>query len=214
MFRIAWVVGAPTFGARFVGFCQQRLDLPRLDNDDGRNMVRLEPHEVPSGSDWKGLCRALVASGRINHIEHSILTADPLHASGPTPTHLYLLRLRWSSALPGTGSRIPDTTLGITVMAAGTLRLLRVQDHMRRLGLATEFMRLLINRHAVAAVDIRSGYYGLDGVCLDRHARRLQQWLQRTLDLASHRHRALTDVDRARRQAERERSARPSDSDR
>src|SRR5690606_40766983 len=31
MFRIAWIIGAPMIGARFVAFCQQRLDLPRSE---------------------------------------------------------------------------------------------------------------------------------------------------------------------------------------
>jgi len=64
-------------------------------------------------------------------------------------------------------------------------------------------MRLLINRHAVTAVDIRGGHYGLGGICLDRHARRLQAWLERTLALARHRHRARTNADWARRRIER-----------
>lgn len=196
MFRIAWVVGAPTFGARFVSFCQQRLGLPRLDNDGPKRMLRLDRHEVAADGDWAGLCRRLMAEGRINHVEHSILTSGPL--ASPAPTHLFLLRLRWSSVLARTSHRIPDTTLGVAVVSGRTLRLLRVQDHVRRLGLATEFMRLLINRHVVTAVDIRGGHYGIGGICLDRHARRLQAWLQRTLALARHRHQARSDAARAR----------------
>ena len=201
VFRIAWVVAAPTLGTRFVSFCQQRLGLPRLDNDGQTRMLRLERHQPGDGEDWRGLCRRLLATGAINHVEHSILASAPLDS--PPPTDLYLLRLRWSSVLARTGSRIPDTTLGVAAVSGRTLRLLRVQDHVRRLGLATEFMRLLINRHAVTAVDIRGGHYGLGGICLDRHARRLQAWLERTLALARHRHRARTNADWARRRIER-----------
>src|SRR5690606_13484062 len=99
--------------------------------------------------------------------------------------------------LARTSHRIPDTTLGVAVVSGRTLRLLRVQDHVRRLGLATEFMRLLINRHVVTAVDIRGGHYGIGGICLDRHARRLQAWLQRTLALARPRDQARPEAARA-----------------
>lgn len=211
MFRIAWVVGAPTFGARFVAFCQQRLDLPWLDNDGDHDVLRVEAHRVPEGGDWKGLCRTLLAGGTINHVEHSILVSEPLdppprapkrgreRGQAPLPDQLYALRLRWSSVLAGTDTSIPDTTLAVAVMSGGTLRLLRVQDHVRRLGLATGFMRRLINTQAVTAVDIRAGHYGLGGICRNRHADRLQAWLQRTLDLARHRHRMANEANLAKR---------------
>ena len=208
MFRIAWVVGAPTFGARFVAFCQQRLGLPWLGSDGDHHVLRIEPHPVPEGGDWKGLCRTLLAAGTINHVEHSILVSGPLDPTAqasknrtpaPPPDRLYALRLRWSSVLAGTDTRIPDTTLAVAVMAGGTLRLLRVQDHVRRLGFATEFMHRLINTQALASVDIRDGHYGLGGICRRRHADRLQAWLQRSLDLARHRHRMANEANLARR---------------
>jgi len=204
-------VGAPTFGARFVAFCQQRLGLPWLDGDGDHDVLRIESHRVPEGSDWKGLCRTLLASGTINHVEHSILVSEPLdppprapkHGSereqAPSPDQLYALRLRWSSVLAGTDTSIPDTTLAVAVMSGGTLRLLRVQDHVRRLGLATGFMRRLINTHAVTSVDIRAGHYGLGGICRNRHANRLQAWLQCSLDLARHRHRMANEANLAKR---------------
>ncbi|HRO28241.1 MAG TPA: hypothetical protein PLD19_12515, partial [Luteimonas sp.] len=206
MFRIAWIIGAPTLGARFVAFCQQRLDLPRLDNDDEDkgHALRLEKHVVPEGGDWQGLCNALMADGRLNHVEHSILLSDPVDKHAVRPTHLYLLRLKWSAVLARTGTGMDDSTFGVAAMAEGTLRLLRVQDHVRRLGLATEFMRLLINREAVAAVDIRGGYYGLGGVCRHRRAAQVQAWLEGALDLARKRQRARNDAARAKRETRRE----------
>jgi hypothetical protein len=201
MFRIAWAVGAPTFGARFVAFCQQRLRLPRLD--DGEKVVDLRRRTVAEGEHWQGLCGRLLAAGEINHVEHSILTSDPLR--DPPPRDVYLLQLRWASVLGRTAHRIPDTTLAIAALSGRTLRLLRVQDHVRGMGLATELMRQLINEQAVADVDIRPGHYGVGGVCLERNARPLRQWLQRTLGLALHRHRSLSAANRARRQVQAER---------
>lgn len=215
MFRIAWIVGAPTFGARFVAFCQQRLDLPRLDNDgeDRRRVLRLERHPVPPGGDWQGLCDALMAQGTINHVEHAILLSDPLTKHAVRPTHLYVLRLKWSAVLARTATAMPDTTLGVAAMAEGTLRLMRVQDHVRRLGLATEFLRLLINREVLEAVDIRPGYYGLGGVCRNRRAAQVQAWLEQALAVARKRQRARNDAARARRETRRARRMGPPPAD-
>ncbi|MGJ4803428.1 hypothetical protein ACQYVW_09320 [Luteimonas sp. SDU82] len=207
MFRIAWIVGSPMIGARFVAFCQQRLDLPRLDNeaDDQPRVLRLEKHAPAAGEDWRGMCDRLAAQGTINHVEHSILLCDPLCAHAVRPSHLYLLRLHWPAVIAGDAGALTDTTLGIATMAEGTLRLLRIQDHVRRLGLATEFMRLLINRQVVEAVDIRGGWYGLAGVCRNRSAARVQRWLEDALALARRRKRARGDAINAARQARRAR---------
>src|SRR5690606_17412 len=106
-----------------------------------------------------------------------------------------------SAVLPGTEAGHADTTLGIAAMAEDTLRLLRIQDHLRRLGLATEFMRLLLNRQLIEAVDIRGGWYGLGGVCRNRTARQVQLWMEDALALARRRKRARRDAVRARREA-------------
>lgn len=182
MFRIAWTVGAPTFGARFVAFCEQRLDLPRLSNDDrAQRMLRIEDASPAEGVDWVAHCAALMAQAKINHIEHGILTADTLLRGESAPDRLFLLRLRWKNVMARTGTRIPDSTLGIAVLSGGTLRLLRVQDHVRRMGLATEFIRLLVDRQPIADVDVRAGYYGLAGVCRTGTARTVSAWLQAAL---------------------------------
>ncbi|MCW5581105.1 MAG: cytochrome b/b6 domain-containing protein [Luteimonas sp.] len=209
MFRIAWILGAPTFGARFVAFCQQRLELPRLDNDaeDRQRVLRVDDLSPAAGGDWKTQCDQLLADGAINHVEHSILLSDPMRKGEGAPTRLFALRLKWSSVLAGTDVRFPDTTLGVAALSGGTLRLLRIQDHVRRLGLASEFMRLLINRSVVEGVDIRGGHYGLGGVCRNRRAAQVQAWLESVLALAHKRQRARNDAARARREAHRMRLA-------
>jgi hypothetical protein len=166
MFRVTWAVGAPTFGARFVAFCEQRLQLPRLDNHDkDHRALRIEVVSPANGVTWTQHCDQLVNDGRINHVEHGILLSDPmLSDAAAQPTQLFLLRLRWTTVLSRSGTRIPDTTLGIAALAGNTLRLLRVQDHVRRMGLAGAFMRLLIDQCPIENVDIRSGHYGLAGV--------------------------------------------------
>ena len=206
MFRVTWAVGAPTFGARFVAFCEQRLQLPRLDNDDkDQRALRIEAASPADGVTWAQHCDRLADDGRINHVEHGILLSDAMLKDAATPTRLFLLRLRWTTVLSRTGTRIPDTTLGIAVLAGDTLRLLRVQDHVRRLGLGAEFMRLLMDRVAIEAVDIRSGHYGLDGICRNRTAREIAGQLETLRLLAIKRKRARNDSSRGKRIANRKR---------
>lgn len=206
MFRVTWAVGAPTFGARFVAFCEQRLQLPRLDNDDrDHRALRIEEASPADGTTWAQHCDRLADDGRINHVEHGILLSDAMLKEAATPTQLFLLRLRWTTVLSRTGTRIPDTTLGIAVLADDTLRLLRVQDHVRRLGLGAEFMRLLMDRVPIEAMDIRSGHYGLDGVCRNRTAREIAGQLEALRLLAIKRKRARNDSTRGKRIANRQR---------
>ncbi len=206
MFRVTWAVGAPTFGARFVAFCELRLQFPRLDNDDkDRPALRIEEVSPAAGVPWTQHCNQLVEDGRINHVEHAILLSDPMvKDAAARPTHLFLLRLRWATVLSRTGTRIPDSTLGVAALAGRTLRLLRVQDHVRQLGLGAEFMRLLMDKSPMDAIDIRSGHYGLAGVCRNRTARELNERLEALRLNALKRKRARNDAARSRRIAARE----------
>ncbi len=208
MFRVTWAVGAPTFGARFVAFCEQRLQLPRLDNHDkDHRALRIEVVSPANGVTWTQHCDQLVNDGRINHVEHGILLSDPmLSDTAAQPTQLFLLRLRWTTVLSRSGTRIPDTTLGIAALAGNTLRLLRVQDHVRRMGLAGTFMRLLIDQCPIENVDIRSGHYGLAGVCRNRTARDVAERLETLRRLALKHKRARNDSTRSKRIANRQRT--------
>lgn len=185
MFRIAWTIGAPTSGSRFIAFCQQRLDMPRIDNrdKDQRNVLRLLDVSPDADADWATHVPSLAEQGLINHIEESMLLSEPVQRKDEqTPDRLLLLRLRWSNVLAAVDADLPDTTLGIAVLGERQLRLLRVQGHLRHLGLGTEFMRILLQREPVEGVDIRGGYYGLAGVCRNRVARELGAYLRDMLE--------------------------------
>lgn len=206
MFRVTWAVGAPTFGARFVAFCELRLQMPRLDNDDkDKPGLRIMDVSPAAGTAWAQHCRQLVDEGRINHIEHAILLSDPmLKDAEARPTQLFLLRLRWGTVLARTGTSIPDTTLGVAAVSGKVLRLLRVQDHIRQLGLGAEFMRLLMDKCPIDTVDIRGGHYGLAGVCRNRTARDVSEQLEALRQRALKRKRARNDATRGKRIANRE----------
>lgn len=170
IFRIAWAVGAPTYGRAFVTFCELRLDLPRLDG-----MVVLR-EESPDGCDWREHCDRLARDGRVNHIELEILKSDAILAcADPSRLRLKLLRMRWLPTRRPADGDIRESTVGVAVLEGDTLRLLRVEDHLRRMGLGDEFMRRLIADCEVRSVDIRPGRYGSVAAVTAGDARRAQQ---------------------------------------
>jgi hypothetical protein len=61
---------------------------------------------------------------------------------------------------------------------------LRVQDHLRKLGLGAEFMRLLVARAELRNVDVGSGHYGVIGVVTHRDAAALRAELEKLLQQA------------------------------
>ncbi|MEO8671962.1 MAG: hypothetical protein ABI411_11655 [Tahibacter sp.] len=178
MFRIVWAASMPTYGARFVTFCEMRLDLPRLNDT-----VRVEELPRPTGSSWAHHCDELARQGVINHIEQDILLSRALGIDDTLPSNprLFALRLKWRGVIARGGARLRDTTLGIAVVEGTSLRVLRVQDHLRKMGLGAEFMRRLIASVKVLDVEIRSGHYGAVGVYTNRDAQSLQNDLAKLL---------------------------------
>ncbi|HEY0180064.1 MAG TPA: hypothetical protein VGC30_10590, partial [Dokdonella sp.] len=137
VFRVAWAVGAPTFGRRFVGFCELRLDLPRLNSAVGVAELPRLP-----GTSWKAHCDALADDGRINHVERGILLSEAIASgAGREALRVLVMRMEWASVLGRSAGDVADSTVAVAVLDGGTLRLLRVQDHLRRMGLGAEFMR-------------------------------------------------------------------------
>lgn len=198
MFRIAWTIGAPGLGVRFVTFCQQRLAMPRLEQRDGHgDVLRLCDVSPAADVDWAQHCQALAEAGMINHVEASLLRSAPVWRDpGERPQRLLLLRLRWSRVLPTVDGRLPETTLGVAVLGQGRLRLLRIQGHLRQLGLGTEFMRILLRREPIEGIDIRGGDYGLGGV---HHAHAVAARLQRMWQRSQHWRRTPTGVESPRK---------------
>lgn len=179
MFRIAWAASAPTYGARFVAFCQTALDLPHLSD-----IVRVDELPLPPTFAWQQHIDALAETGALNHIEHGMLLSEPMGLRHEPNARLFVLRLKWRSVLSRTEERLHDTTLGIAIVVGTTLRVLRVQDHLRKLGLGAEFMRLLVARAELRNVDVASGHYGVVGVVTHRDAAALQAELEKLLQQA------------------------------
>ena len=172
IFRVAWAVGAPTFGRRFVGFCELRLDMPRLNS-----AVGIAELARPPGVSWQAHCDALADDGRINHVERGILLSDAIAAGvDHAALRLVAMRMEWGSVLGRSAGDLPDSTVAIAVVEGRTLRLLRVQDHLRRMGLGAEFMRRLAAR--IDAVDVRAGSYGEGGIATPREAAEFKTYLE------------------------------------
>jgi len=159
IFRIAWAVGAPTFGRSFVSFCELRLDMPRLSD-----VVRAE-EDSPGNIGWPAHCDALAGDGRVNHVERSILVSEPItRESCAEKLRIFLMKLDWKAVVQsGDEGRPDDTTCGVAVLCGNTLRMLRVQDHLRQMGLGLAFMRSVAAVARDIEVDVPSGDYGLVG---------------------------------------------------
>lgn len=182
MFRIAWGASSPTYGTRFVTFCETRLGLPSLDTS-----VQVVEQKPAAGMGWAQFCNTLADDGIINHVEHGILVADILGAATNTQGRLFVLRLRWDRILVRTRQAPRDTTLGIAYINGNTLHVLRIQDHLRKLGLGAEFMRLLRAQVKFGGVEVRHGHYGPVGVCTGNSAQAFTVYLKRLLVQANQR---------------------------
>lgn len=171
MFRIAWAASAPTYGARFVAFCEMRLDLPRI-----HDAVRVDEMPLTADPSWRTQIDALADAGVINHIEQGILRSDAFDVPGAaSKPRLFVLRMNWTDVLARTTDTVADSTLGIAVVDGRVLRVLRIQDHLRKLGLGAEFMRRLLEQVAVAEVAVREGDYGPAGALTARDAAAVQE---------------------------------------
>jgi hypothetical protein len=189
-FRVAWAIGAPTFGRGFVTFCELRLGLTRLDD-----VLIVRDYAPEPGVDWAGFCAALAGNGTINHVESSVLTSSALNEDAdPKRFTLLLLRMKWAPMLKELGGSSKESTLGIAVLEGATLRVLRIQDHLRRMGLGAEFVRRLIMKRRVEAVDVRKGHYGVVGVLGERESREAQRRLECVLARANRIHRERSET--------------------
>lgn len=170
-FRLAWAISLPDLGRRFATFSEMRLGLPRMDD-----AVRVDRIDLPAAGSPDD-DRQFAARERINFAELGILRSASLNENGDIDA-IYALRLVWRKVLARPPEGIPDLTLGIAAMSGTRLRMFRIQDHLRKLGLGAEFMRLLLARQKVDGVAIGPGHYGAIGVLTRHEARELEGRLE------------------------------------
>jgi len=194
VFRVAWVLGVQNHGAAFVGFCEQRLGLPRI-----HDALRVERITVDGPEALAARALELEQAGRINRLEAGILGSSALR-EGERVDAVHLLRLRWSLVLPD-ASGMPEglLTLGIAATARNRLVLFRIRGHLRRIGLGGAFMRALMNTQAIARVALAAGHYGVLGVVRRSQAQRFEQRTRALFEDARRERRARTRVARRER---------------
>ncbi len=174
-FRVAWALSAQTFGSRFVGFCEARVGIPRMVD-----AVGLEPIDLQADKGLAEQAATLHEDGKINAVELGVLGSAAVAHSGPAH-RLYRLRLHWSHFLAEGGDRTVDPSLGIALVQESTLLLFRIQDHVRRLGLGSVFMRRLLAVQSIDKVAIAGGDYGPVGLLSDAEREAMQAQLSRML---------------------------------
>ncbi|HET6807352.1 MAG TPA: hypothetical protein VFH59_18100 [Frateuria sp.] len=162
VFRIAWAVGSPTYGKPFVTFCELRFGLPALDME---RITTLRHVDLDPAWSWEHTCKALLDERDINSLEYAVLLAAPLAEAVADARqgerHIFLLRLDWSEVMMRAHSSLKQTTVGVAVLVDGKLRVLRIQDHVRQMGLASVFIRNITRRNVrFDGVEIRPGDYG------------------------------------------------------
>ncbi|HRQ63494.1 MAG TPA: hypothetical protein PKZ76_01280 [Xanthomonadaceae bacterium] len=172
-FRLSWALSAQTYGARFVSFCETRIGIPRMASE-----VRVRYIGRKEGQPLDALANTLVGEGEISAIEAGALSSATL-ASADAVDALFVLKLRWRNFLPDAPVELKEMTMGVAAIAGGTLVFFRIRDHLRRMGLGTEFMRRLIAQRRIAEVAIRAGHYGAVGVLTNTEAQKLIEQLEK-----------------------------------
>jgi hypothetical protein len=146
MLRATYAICCSTFGARFQTFCARRLDL-----EPGRPHVVSRPVEGPVDA-------LLDAAGQRNELNfYEIELIRRAAAEGVPFDEVHLLRLRVDDPSQAIANPAAAPALEFTFGFALTYRdefvYFRVQDHLRRMGLARDALRKLCEDGRYAAVS-------------------------------------------------------------
>jgi predicted acylesterase/phospholipase RssA len=150
MLRVTWAVTASTFGARFQVFCRRRLGLEVGE-------VRVERESLPTGgSRLSKLLELPAVTGRLNFLEQRLMR-DMVERHRDTDTLLVLrlgVRDPSGTSVGGEEDEAAEIqfTFGFALARGRELLYLRVQDHLRKMGLARAALRRLVREDLVRGV--------------------------------------------------------------
>jgi hypothetical protein len=147
MVRATWAVTASTFGARFQTFCRRRLGF-----EPGQ--LELEEHQLAAPIPEATLAE-LTGDGRLNFLEETLVREFCARNTGEwAPDRLFVCRMAVGdpTAAPGDADAF-RFTFGFALTRGDTLLFLRVQDHLRRMGLGRQALRRLVREHGVTEVE-------------------------------------------------------------
>ncbi|MFO0725850.1 MAG: patatin-like phospholipase family protein [Myxococcota bacterium] len=146
MFRVSWAIIASTTGARFQAFCQRRLDLGLSPGGSSTLSLQRSPRAAlsevvaPSGLEGKSC---------LNFFECAILdrlkTMDHQQRADPS-WQVVAIQVQVSDPTDHSGVAAFQFTVGFGLILGKELVYFRVQDHLRKMGLARRGLRLLIQQ--------------------------------------------------------------------
>jgi hypothetical protein len=146
MLRVTWSVTAATYGARFQTFCRERLDL-----DIGSVQVHPTTKEDLNPVEQDFVARRRESRPPSARQFHAV----KLHVPNPVST-------------PAKKETI-EFTVGFAIVENGRLVYLRVQDHLRKMGLAREALQYMIEHAVIGDLDLmRDDEESDDGATLKR----------------------------------------------
>lgn len=218
MFRLVWALTLQTRGSRFVHFCERRLEMPRLDDFLQVDWVKIIPshamrsrrHAARSEQKAMRSRRALLRLhsceqyrlGNINFLEKNLLCSPTVmnRVGGTQGFKWGILKFSMEKFLKkGTAIRhkAPELPVGVVLLTLGstqtkrptwTISILRVHDHLRRMGLGLAFVREVLARtigdgqDLLENADIVSGDCGtvlgtVTALTAAKHNKRLRRFL-------------------------------------
>jgi hypothetical protein len=163
MFRVTYAMTASTYGARFQSFCRRHLELEPLkhiaaDNPLNVGQLRMSPDTIESTLNANGLnfleirIAELLLKGGILTKEDSIVSLVSRTENSADPS--MHLALNFGFAVIG---QVAVEAEGLKLERpayVSTLRYLRVQDHLRRMGLARRALRQLISDRKICLTEL------------------------------------------------------------
>ena len=143
MFRLTWAISASTYGARFQRFCERRVNLTL-----GEIEVSELPAKPPSAAGSLGdLLQQAQKDLVLNVVEAELI--EKFQKEHPvTALGIYLLQLVVKD--PMNKDQSTRFTFGFALVdEKKNLVYLRVQDHVRKMGLARQAIKELIRAHGI-----------------------------------------------------------------
>ena len=151
MMRKTWAISAPTYGARFQVFCQERFGFPKQTNVELGAGIEIQVSNISKGiEDARKI-------GLLNDIEVGLIGAilrhrlnqpkiDPPNTIVIIPFQIVVPRL------PGStdghhGSNLMQFPFGFALIVDDKIGYFRVQNHLRKAGLGRQALEELLFRH-------------------------------------------------------------------
>ncbi|MEJ2790542.1 MULTISPECIES: hypothetical protein [unclassified Pseudoxanthomonas] len=171
IFRLTWALTLQTRGSRFVHFCERRLEIPRINHFVKLELLSTQTRQMGS-KGW--LRRFLVAArgfhrrGKINFLECALLCSPTvMRTVGDSSSYwLGIATIKMGEFLAEGGSTsnvVDELPVGIVLMTrentsttAWSIKIFRIQDHLRRMGIGLAVMQSLLQQATIEQKPVRT----------------------------------------------------------